>query len=196
MKYAFYTLGCKVNQYETQAMEQLLTELGHEIGQFDQPCDGYIINTCSVTAVADKKNRAVIRRCRRDNPDAVIGVCGCYAQTAPEEIRKLDVDVLIGTDGRAEFLDKLAAAAAEKLSIDILLMDPPRSGSTPEFLSAAVKMAPRRIVYISCCPETQARDLALLQKGGYRVTLLQPVDMFPHTEHIENIAVLERRSTR
>ena len=90
----------------------------------------------------------------------------------------------------------MQAAAAEKLSIDILLMDPPRSGSTPEFLSAAVKMAPHRIVYISCCPETQARDLALLQKGGYRVTLLQPVDMFPHTEHIENIAVLERRSTR
>ena len=75
MRFAFYTLGCKTNQYETQAMEQLLTELGHEIGQFDQPCDGYIINTCSVTAVADKKNRAVIRRCRRDNPDAVIGVC-------------------------------------------------------------------------------------------------------------------------
>ena len=62
MRFAFYTLGCKTNQYETQAMEQLLTELGHEIGQFDQPCDGYIINTCSVTAVADKKNRAVIRR--------------------------------------------------------------------------------------------------------------------------------------
>ena len=53
MRFAFYTLGCKTNQYETQAMEQLLTELGHEIGQFDQPCDGYIINTCSVTAVAD-----------------------------------------------------------------------------------------------------------------------------------------------
>lgn len=82
MRFAFYTLGCKTNQYETQAMEQLLTELGHEIGQFDQPCDGYIINTCSVTAVADKKNRAVIRRCRRDNPDAVIGVCGCYSQHA------------------------------------------------------------------------------------------------------------------
>ena len=102
--------------------------------------------------------------------------------------RVLDAYCGIGTIGMI--------AAAEKLSIDILLMDPPRSGSTPEFLSAAVKMAPRRIVYISCCPETQARVLALLQKGGYRVTLLQPVDMFPHTEHIENIAVLERRSTR
>ena len=166
MKYAFYTLGCKVNQYETQAMQQLLLARGDTLGEFDGVCDCYIVNTCTVTAVSDKKSRNAIRRARKLNPNAVIGVCGCYAQTAPEEIRKLDVDVLIGTDGRAEFLDKLAAAAAEKLSIDILLMDPPRSGSTPEFLSAAVKMAPRRIVYISCCPETQARDLALLQKGG------------------------------
>ena len=99
MKFAFYTLGCKTNQYETQAMEQLLTELGHEIGQFDRPCDGYIINTCSVTAVADKKNRAVIRRCRRENPDAVIGVCGCYSQHAPEAVRSLGVDVIGGTGG-------------------------------------------------------------------------------------------------
>ena len=76
MKFAFYTLGCKTNQYETQAMERLLTGLGHTLGRFEEACDGYIINTCSVTAVADKKNRAVIRRCRRDNPGAVIGVCG------------------------------------------------------------------------------------------------------------------------
>ena len=61
MKFAFYTLGCKTNQYETQAMERLLLEKGHEIGSFSETCDGYVINTCSVTAVADKKNRAVIR---------------------------------------------------------------------------------------------------------------------------------------
>ena len=64
MKFAFYTLGCKTNQYETQAMERLLLQKGHCLGSFDEACDGYIINTCSVTAVADKKNRAVIRRCR------------------------------------------------------------------------------------------------------------------------------------
>ena len=115
MKYAFYTLGCKVNQYETQAMQQLLLARGDTLGEFDGVCDCYIINTCTVTAVSDKKSRNAIRRARKLNPNAVIGVCGCYAQTAPEEIRKLDVDVLIGTDGRAEFLDKLAAAAAEKL---------------------------------------------------------------------------------
>ena len=97
MKFAFYTLGCKTNQYETQAMERLLTDLGHEIGHFDEPCDGYIINTCSVTAVADKKNRAVIRRCRRSHPDAIIAVCGCYTQHAPEAARELGVDVLGGS---------------------------------------------------------------------------------------------------
>ena len=110
MKFAFYTLGCKTNQYETQAMERLLTGQGHEIGSFDQPCDGYIINTCSVTAVADKKNRAVIRRCRRENPNAVIGVCGCYSQHAPEDIRALGVDVIGGSGGRQAFLEEMLSA--------------------------------------------------------------------------------------
>ena len=65
MKIAFYTLGCKTNQYETQAMERLLLDMGHSIGSFEERCDCYVVNTCSVTAVADKKNRAVIRRCRK-----------------------------------------------------------------------------------------------------------------------------------
>lgn len=114
MKFAFYTLGCKVNQYETQAMQQLLLSRGHTLGDFDAPCDCYIINTCTVTAVSDKKSRNIIRRVRRLNPDAVIGVCGCYAQTAADEVRALDVDVLIGTDGRLAFLDKLEELAREK----------------------------------------------------------------------------------
>ena len=104
MKIAFYTLGCKTNQYETQAMERILTDLGHTIGAFAEQCDGYIINTCSVTAVADKKNRAVIRRCRRENPDAILGVCGCYCQHAPEAVRELGIDVLGGSGNRQEFL--------------------------------------------------------------------------------------------
>ena len=110
MIFGFYTLGCKVNQYETQAMEQLFRDRGHEIGDFGGICDGYIINTCSVTAVADKKNRAVIRRCRRDNPAAIIGVCGCYSQHAPEALRELDVDVIGGSAQRAEFVDMMLAA--------------------------------------------------------------------------------------
>ena len=111
MKFAFYTLGCKTNQYETQAMERLLLERGQEIGSFDEICDGYVINTCSVTAVADKKNRAVIRRCRRDNPNAVIAVCGCYSQHDPEAVRALGIDVIGGSGGRQEFVEMLLAAA-------------------------------------------------------------------------------------
>ena len=111
MKFAFYTLGCKTNQYETQAMERLLLEKGHEIGSFEDSCDGYVINTCSVTAVADKKNRAVIRRCRRENPNAVIAVCGCYSQHDPEAVRALGIDVIGGSGNRQEFVDMLLDAA-------------------------------------------------------------------------------------
>ena len=120
MKFGFYTLGCKTNQYETQAMEQLFAARGHEIGSFDEKCDGYIINTCSVTAVADKKNRAVIRRTRRENPQAVIGVCGCYTQHAPEAVRALGVDVLGGSAGRQEFVEKMLSAIETKQHQEIL----------------------------------------------------------------------------
>lgn len=114
MKFAFYTLGCKTNQYETQAMEHLLLEKGHEIGSFEEACDGYVINTCSVTAVADKKNRAVIRRCRRDNPQAVIAVCGCYSQHDSEAVRALGIDVIGGSGQRQAFVEMLLDAAGEK----------------------------------------------------------------------------------
>ena len=114
MKFAFYTLGCKTNQYETQAMEQLLQGEGHEIVGFDQPADGYIVNTCSVTAVADKKNRAVIRRCRRDNPGAVLGVCGCYTQHDAEAVRALNADVLGGSGGREEFVRMMVEAVENR----------------------------------------------------------------------------------
>ena len=114
MKFSFYTLGCKVNQYETQAMEQLLLSQGHEIGRFDEVCDGYIINTCSVTAVADKKNRAVIRRCRKLHPDALIGVCGCYSQHASEDVQKLEVDIISGSGGREEFLAMMLSALQDR----------------------------------------------------------------------------------
>ena len=114
MKFAFYTLGCKTNQYETQAMERLLTEKGHGIGHFEDDCDGYIVNTCSVTAVADKKNRAIIRRCRKAHPEAVIAVCGCYSQHDAEAVRALGVDVIGGSANRQEFVEMLLEAAENR----------------------------------------------------------------------------------
>ncbi len=110
MKFGFYTLGCKTNQYETQAMEQMLISLGHEVRDFSEKCHGYIINTCSVTAIADKKNRAVIRRCRRENPEAIIGVCGCYSQHDSDAAVKLGADVVGGSAQREAFIQNMLTA--------------------------------------------------------------------------------------
>ena len=122
MDIAIYTLGCKVNQYETQAMEQELLHRGHNLVQFEDLADAYIINTCTVTAVSDKKCRNVIRRAKKMNPQAVVAVCGCYAQTEPEAVAALGVDVVSGTAGRMEFLDlleqQLSQHAAPLIQVD------------------------------------------------------------------------------
>ena len=120
MKFAFYTLGCKVNQYETQAMEQFLVQRGHEIGSFDEHCDGFVINTCSVTAVADRKNRTAIRRCRRENPQAILAVCGCYAQHDAQSLWELGVDVVGGSADREAFVEELLRAAQDRQKHQVL----------------------------------------------------------------------------
>ena len=106
MRIAIYTLGCKVNQVETQAMERELLRRGHTLTGFDGPADAYIVNTCTVTAVSDKKCRNLIRRARK-NGEAVVAVCGCYAQTDPAAVSALGVDLVSGSAGRMAFLDQL-----------------------------------------------------------------------------------------
>ena len=117
MRIAIYTLGCKVNQYETQAMEQELTARGHELVDFEQPADAYIINTCSVTAISDKKSRQMIRRARKLNPDAIVAACGCYVQTHTDEVVELGIDLMGGTGQRMEFLRQLLTAAEKKTRV-------------------------------------------------------------------------------
>lgn len=114
MRIAIYTLGCKVNQYETQAMEQELAAQGHELVDFEQAADAYIINTCSVTAVSDKKSRQMIRRAKKRNPAAIIAACGCYVQTHTDEAKSLGIDLIGGTGQRMEFLHQLLTAAEER----------------------------------------------------------------------------------
>ncbi len=116
MKVAIYTLGCKVNQYETQAMETELVRRGHTLVQFEDEADAYIINTCSVTAVSDKKSRNVARRARRRCPNSVVAVCGCYVQTHPEQAQALEADLLMGTHDRMGFLDALEQAVVQRNS--------------------------------------------------------------------------------
>ena len=114
MRVAIYTLGCKVNQYETQAMEQELTRRGHTLVPFEDTADAYIINTCSVTAVSDKKSRQMIRRAKGRNPGAVVAACGCYVQTHTDEAESLGIDLVGGTGERMKFLDLLEQAAADR----------------------------------------------------------------------------------
>ena len=120
MRVAFYTLGCKVNQYETQALEQMLAARGHALVPFEGEADAYVINTCTVTAVSDKKSRQVIRRARKSAPDAVIAVCGCYPQTHPQDMEELSIDLVSGTGDRAGFLDLVEQTWKERQPITAL----------------------------------------------------------------------------
>lgn len=103
MKVKFYTLGCKVNTYETEAMEQQFMTYGYDLSE--SSADIYVINTCAVTNIAERKSRQMIRRAKELNPKAIIVVCGCYAQTAKEEIEKMpEVDIVIGVNEKTNIV--------------------------------------------------------------------------------------------
>lgn len=105
-KIAFATLGCKVNMYDTETMSELFQNKGYEIVDFDKFADIYVINTCAVTNFGNKKSRQVIRRAKRTNPGAIVVAAGCYAQTAPEEVKKIDgVNIIIGTKDRGNIVE-------------------------------------------------------------------------------------------
>ncbi|KUP07241.1 30S ribosomal protein S12 methylthiotransferase [Bacillus coahuilensis m2-6] len=116
---AFHTLGCKVNHYETEAIWQLFKDQGYERVDFEKQSDVYVINTCTVTNTGDKKSRQVIRRAIRSNPDAVICVTGCYAQTSPAEIMAIPgVDIVVGTQDRVKMLDYIEQYKVERQPIN------------------------------------------------------------------------------
>lgn len=116
---AFHTLGCKVNHYETEAIWQLFSEAGYERTEFEKIADVYIINTCTVTNTGDKKSRQIIRRAVRKNPDAVICVTGCYAQTSPAEILDIPgVDIVVGTQDRIKLLGYIEQYKTERQPIN------------------------------------------------------------------------------
>ena len=102
-----YTLGCKVSQYETEAIAEAFEKRGFKISSFSDKNDVYVINTCTVTAESDRKSRQFIRRAVKANPDAVVAVVGCYTQRSPEEVEAIDgVDIVIGTDRKLSVVDK------------------------------------------------------------------------------------------
>ena len=104
MKFSFYTLGCKVNQYETNSLKEIVLKKGHMLS--DEKPDVLVINTCTVTAVSDKKNIKLIKKVKRENPTAIVAVCGCFAQISPEKAKEIEgVDIVCGTDKRLDVID-------------------------------------------------------------------------------------------
>jgi threonylcarbamoyladenosine tRNA methylthiotransferase MtaB len=114
VRFCFETLGCKVNQFETQALETILQSRGHTPARAGEGCDAVIVNTCAVTAESGRKSRQAIRRLKKLEPEAISAVCGCFSQVSPEEINALEVDLVSGSGDRLKFVDELERAYADK----------------------------------------------------------------------------------
>ena len=197
MKVAIYTLGCKVNQYETQAMEQTLRARGHEVVPFSQEADAYVVNTCSVTAVSDQKSRQVIHRVKKQHPDAVVAVCGCYSQTHADDVRALGVDLLSGTGDRQGFLDLLEEAVVQRRPIEALdrsfdrrIFEVLPAGGMTERTRAMLKVEDGCVNFCTYCIipyargpvrslplETAVEQTAQLCREGYREIVLTGIEI-------------------
>lgn len=118
MKAAFYTLGCKVNQYDTQVMRDQLEQAGYETVSFDEAADVYVINTCTVTQISDKKSRQMVSRAKRNHPGSILVICGCYSQVAPSAAAALEgVDIVLGTSNRKDILFYINAFKKDRKQI-------------------------------------------------------------------------------
>ena len=178
-------------------MEQELTARGHTLVDFEDQADAYVVNTCTVTAVSDKKSRQMIRRARRQSPGAVVAVCGCYAQTKPEQIRDLDVDLISGTGDRMAFLDLLEHAVREKepvLAVDQAMrrrsFEVLPAGGMAKRTRAMLKVEDGCVNFCSYCIipyargpvrslplQAAAEQTALLRNEGYKEIVLTGIEI-------------------
>ena len=206
MKVAIYTLGCKVNQYETQAMEQLLRERGHEVVEFTAEADAYVVNSCSVTAVSDQKSRQMLHRIRREHPAAVAALCGCYPQTHAEDVRKLDVDLIAGTGDRMGFLALLEQAVEEKQPLEAIdkaferrTFEELPAGGLTERTRAMLKVEDGCVNFCTYCIipyargpvrslplEKAARQAAGLMVEGYREIVVTGIEISSWGKDLKN----------
>ncbi len=150
---AFYTLGCKVNQYDTESLMELFRRRGYQVVDFDSEADVYCINTCTVTHVADKKSRQAARRGKRRNPDAIVVVTGCYSQVAPEKVSAIrGVDVVVGTQGRADIVDLVELAMTKRSELPLVAVGDIMSRT--EFEEVPIS-----------CPTKRIRGFVKIQEG-------------------------------
>ena len=206
MKVFLQTLGCKVNQYETQAMETMLAARGHTVSTESEGCDVFIINTCAVTAESGRKSRQAVRHLREKNPDAVIGVCGCYSQISPDEAKALDADVVFGSSEHAVFLDAVENAFLTRQKVnqsdDALKrrsFEPLPAGNLVGRTRALLKIQDGCCNFCSYCvipyargpvrslPPSQAAEKArLLGEKGYREIVLTGIEIASYGKDLKD----------
>ena len=197
MKYIISTLGCKVNQYETQAMESLLQSHGHEPAKAGERADAVIVNTCAVTAESGRKSRQTIRRLREENPGAVIAVCGCYSQLDPDEAEELGAKVIFGAADRTKLVEAVEKAVNEGEScrdidapFERRMFEKLPAGAVSGRTRAMLKIQDGCVNFCSYCiiPYTRGRlrslpiadaveETARLDAGGYKELVLTGIEV-------------------
>ncbi|MBQ6465532.1 MAG: tRNA (N(6)-L-threonylcarbamoyladenosine(37)-C(2))-methylthiotransferase MtaB [Oscillospiraceae bacterium] len=197
MKYIIATLGCKVNQYETQAMEALLLARGHESAAPGERADAVLVNTCAVTAESGRKSRQTIRRLRDENPGAVVAVCGCYAQLDPDEAEELGASVIFGTNDHTQTvlaLERAVAAGEARREIDRPFerraFEALPAGAVGGRTRAMLKIQDGCVNFCSYCiipytrgrlrslpPEAAAAETARLREEGFRELVLTGIEI-------------------
>ena len=197
MKYIIYTLGCKVNQYETQAIEALLVSRGHKPCAEGEIADVVIVNTCAVTAEAGRKSRQAIHRLREENPGAVAAVLGCYSQLSPDAVQKLGADIVYGTADRLKLIDAVEKAVAtgegEKAldkPFERRIFEELPAGAVSGHTRALLKIQDGCVNFCSYCiipytrgrvrslpMEAAVRQAAELDKKGYRELVITGIEI-------------------
>ncbi|TCZ77020.1 tRNA (N(6)-L-threonylcarbamoyladenosine(37)-C(2))-methylthiotransferase MtaB [Paenibacillus albiflavus] len=209
-KIAFHTLGCKVNFYDTEAIWQMFKNEGYEQTDFEQTADVYVINTCTVTNTGDKKSRQMIRRAIRRNPDAIIAVTGCYAQTSPAEILAIPgVDLVIGTQDRDKIVHYVNEIQAQRQPINavrnIMKTRQFEELDVPDFADrtrAFLKIQEGCNNFCTFCiipwsrglmrsrePESVIKQARMLVDAGYQEIVLTGIHTGGYGEDIENYSL-------
>ncbi len=206
MRVYIHTLGCKVNQYESQAIENILQSRGHVICSKDDDLDAFVVNTCAVTAESGRKSRQIIRQLKSAHPGAVCAVCGCYSQIEPELAARLDIDLVSGSGGRMEFIEKLECAAAAQEKV-ILTDDPMKrrvferlpSGNIGSRTRATLKIEDGCSNFCSYCIIPYARgpvrslpidalerQARRLKEDGYREIIITGIEIASYGRDLKN----------
>ena len=197
MKYIIYTLGCKVNQYETQAIEALLASRGHKPCREGEIADAVIVNTCAVTAEAGRKSRQAIHRLKEENPGAVAAVLGCYSQLSPDAVQKLGADIVYGTADRLKLVDAVEKAVSTgegdrmlDKPFDRRVFEELPAGAVSGHTRALLKIQDGCVNFCSYCIipytrgrvrslpiEAAVRQAAELDKKGYRELVITGIEI-------------------